>query len=83
MHGRALKDYGDFALLTGGDQLDFFDSVGIIIGIKPDTNNFTTDIIFSIYIDGEYLGYDFTRKQATKEAIKHATEMYNEKAPNL
>lgn len=78
MHGQALEDYGSFTLKTGGDQLDFFDSVGIIIGIKPEKNYYRSTYFFNLYVDVKWLGSFSDRKQATKEAIKHATEAYNE-----
>lgn len=58
--------------------IDFFDSVGIYIGVYPSTNC-SQYLMFEISINDDWIGEEENRQEATIQAIKKANDIYNER----
>ncbi|WP_313386921.1 hypothetical protein [Chishuiella sp.] len=53
--------------------IEFFDGVGVYIDIISNINTFT----FESFVNDDYIGWYYTRQEATEQAIVKANEIYN------
>ena len=58
--------------------IEFFDSVGVYIGVYSATN-YSQYLMFEISINDYWIGEEENRQQATEQAIKKANDIYNER----
>ena len=57
--------------------IEFFDSVGVYIGVYPATNC-SQYLMFEISINDDWIGEEENRQEATIQAITKANDIYNE-----
>ena len=55
--------------------IEWFDSIGIYIGVYP--NNMSSYLSFEMSINDDWIGEELTRQEATQEAIIKANDLYN------
>lgn len=56
--------------------IEWFDSIGIYIGVYPSTN-WSQYLMFEISINDDWIGEEENRQEATIQAIKKANDIYN------
>lgn len=71
---RLMSDTGLNALI-----IEFFDSVGVYIDVRIEFNDSFVLKTFDSYAEDDYVGNFSNRQEATKQAIKKANDIYNEK----
>lgn len=90
--GKALEDFRDWLFNKFGIKhkfhddieerflisyiIEFFDSVGIYIGVYPATNC-SQYLMFEISINDDWISEEENRQQATIQAIEKANDIYN------
>ena len=58
--------------------IEWFDSVGIYIGVYPN-NNMSSYLSFEMSINDDWIGEEENRQEATIQAIIKANDIYNER----
>lgn len=92
LNGKAKEDFKEWTFENNNFQdlnvlyplylvdtliIEWFDSVGIYIGVYPN-NNMSSYLSFEMSINDDWIGEELTRQEATIQAITKANDIYNE-----